>query len=105
MDTIQMKERKDDDSKFEVFYGRIRSTEFPLAPGKDIKLKSLNIDKYTNSENEKDRDLIKSEEVNWGKIDKIYGVISAENKLFILPDDKSKTISGKDDKYKEKLNK
>ena len=101
MDTIQERERrKSDNSKFETYYGRILKKKFPIAPGSEIDLRFLNLQNYELADN---KDEVKSETGKLGKIDKVYAVLKEDGKLFILPEDKAKSVSSKDDKYKEKL--
>lgn len=100
MDSIQMRERKKENNElFETFYGRIQKKKFPIKPGSILELKAVSMDKSDLSGKEK----IKSETPNLGNVKEIHGVLSEDNKLFTLPEDKAKSTSSKDEKYKDLL--
>jgi hypothetical protein len=105
MDSINLRERKDtDQTLYPVFYARIAKGKFPIKGGNEIELKSINLLKYNDNKS------TNPEIVKISRIEKVYGLVDDENKLFKLPGDKSSSTGSKADgkdysKYKDSLKK
>lgn len=93
MESINMRERKDTDQNlYPVHYGRIAKGKFPIKDGVEMELKSIDLLKYNE-----DTKNTKPEIVRISRIEKIYGLVDDENKLFKLPGDKSSSSGSKAD--------
>lgn len=105
MESINMRERKDtDQTLYPVNYARIAKGKFPIKDGVEMELKFIDLLKYSTDKE------VKPEIGKISRIEKIYGLVDEENKLFKLPGDKSSSTGSKADgkeysKYKESLKK
>lgn len=93
MESINMRERKDTDQNlYPVHYGRIAKGKFPIKDGVEIELKSIDLLKYNEDTKNTNPEIVKIT-----RIEKIYGLVDDENKLFKLPGDKSSSSGSKAD--------
>lgn len=91
-------DRDKDDVIYPLNYARIPNKKFPIKPGTEMEIKSLNLEEYRV-----DKTTSKPEAVKFSRISKIYGVMSKDDKLFVLPDDLKILLNKNKDAYKTKL--